>query len=262
MAARIEDYAMIGDMRTAALVGRDGSIDWLCFPRFDSAACFAALLGTSDNGRWLIAPVGEAKVKRSYRDGSLVLETVFTTKTGQVSLIDFMPVPIPGDECEHQIIRMVKVVLGQLPVRIECRPAFDYARAAHTARPDDCGIRFDGPDLCLVLTSPIPLKIEDGGAVGEIALGAGEERTFVLQVVPPGRKPGGSGLRARERNGCGTVAAASVPEHQDWTLTFPGYIQGGAEPYAHWCRTRSALRGKAEPWLTNTAPRTFRTPGG
>src|SRR5262249_50240894 len=92
MALRIEDYALIGDCITAALVGRDGSIDWLCWPRFDSAACFAALLGTSDNGRWLIAPQGSPlAARRRYRPGTLVLETEFQTETGSATVIDFIP---------------------------------------------------------------------------------------------------------------------------------------------------------------------------
>ena len=96
MALRIEDYAMIGDCETAALVGRDGSIDWLCWPRFDSAACFAALLGTSDNGRWLLAPKSQPlEVTRRYRPGTLILETEFRTKTGTAVVVDFMP---PADE--------------------------------------------------------------------------------------------------------------------------------------------------------------------
>ncbi|HZD28323.1 MAG TPA: trehalase-like domain-containing protein, partial [Xanthobacteraceae bacterium] len=91
MALPIEDYALIGDCRTAALVGRDGSIDWLCWPRFDSAACFAALLGTPDNGRWLIAPKDPPRrVSRAYRPGTLVLETEFETDTGRAAVIDFM----------------------------------------------------------------------------------------------------------------------------------------------------------------------------
>ena len=92
MTLRIEDYALIGDCKTAALVGRDGSIDWLCWPRFDSAACFAALLGEADNGRWLIAPKGPPLgVTRRYRPGTLVLETEFETETGCAAIIDFMP---------------------------------------------------------------------------------------------------------------------------------------------------------------------------
>src|SRR5215813_9925409 len=92
MALRIEDYAMIGDCETAALVGRDGSIDWLCWPRFDSEACFAALLGTSDNGRWVIAPSEpNVRVNRRYRANTLILETRFETDNGVVMLVDFMP---------------------------------------------------------------------------------------------------------------------------------------------------------------------------
>ena len=91
MALRIEDYALIGDCKTAALVGLDGSIDWLCWPRFDSAACFAALLGSEDNGRWLIAPKGPTlAVKRRYRPGALVLETEFHTEGGHAAIIDFI----------------------------------------------------------------------------------------------------------------------------------------------------------------------------
>src|SRR5271156_3086077 len=92
MALRIEDYALIGNMHTAALVGIDGSIDWLCMPRFDSAACFAALLGTPDNGRWRIAPVDRnARISRRYRPDTLILETTFETDAGVATLIDFMP---------------------------------------------------------------------------------------------------------------------------------------------------------------------------
>src|ERR1700757_284974 len=105
MALRIEDYALIGDCKTAALVGSDGSIDWLCWPRFDSAACFAALLGTSDNGRWLIAPKHpQYDVRRRYRLGTLVLETEFETETGSACVIDFMP-PAEGAD-------LVRIVVG------------------------------------------------------------------------------------------------------------------------------------------------------
>src|ERR1044071_5488866 len=93
MPSAIEDYALIGDCETAALVARDGSLDWLCLPRFDSGACFAALLGTPEHGRWQIAPAGEVqKVERRYRDGTLILETTFETKEGTVTLIDGMAI--------------------------------------------------------------------------------------------------------------------------------------------------------------------------
>src|SRR5690349_20570969 len=107
MSSRIEDYALIGDCETAALVGRDGSIDWLCWPRFDSSACFAALLGTPENGRWLIVPVDPAaKVTRQYRDGTLILETTFETEQGTATVVDFMP---PRDGTSN----LVRLILGR-----------------------------------------------------------------------------------------------------------------------------------------------------
>src|SRR5690348_7170915 len=111
MALRIEDYAIIGDTRTAALVGKNGSIDWLCWPRFDSDACFAALLGDEKNGRWLIAPKdAEAKVTRRYRPGTLILETRFETSDGAATLIDFMSQRGTGS----RIIRIVRGEKGRV----------------------------------------------------------------------------------------------------------------------------------------------------
>jgi len=111
MASRIEDYAMIGDLASAALVGRDGSIDWLCWPRFDSDACFAALLGKPEHGRWSIAPQdGAARITRRYRPDTLILETRFETETGAATLIDFMP---PRGQHAH-VIRIVKGERGKL----------------------------------------------------------------------------------------------------------------------------------------------------
>src|SRR5579871_248284 len=105
MASRIEDYALIGDLETAALVARDGSIDWLCFPRFDSDACFAALLGDKDHGRFRIAPEGEIKsITRRYRPDSLILETRFITDDGEVTLIDFMPIREHNPDCVRIVI--------------------------------------------------------------------------------------------------------------------------------------------------------------
>jgi GH15 family glucan-1,4-alpha-glucosidase len=106
MALRIEDYALIGDCKTAALVGRDGSIDWLCWPRFDSPACFAALLGNADHGRWLVAPMQPARtVRRHYRSGTLVLETEFETQSGRAAVIDFMP--------QSDGANLIRIVVGR-----------------------------------------------------------------------------------------------------------------------------------------------------
>jgi GH15 family glucan-1,4-alpha-glucosidase len=123
VALRIEDYALISNCATAALVGRDGSIDWLCLPRFDSAACFAALLGEPEHGRWLIAPIDPApQVERRYRDGSLILETTFATPQGAVELVDFIGVRQGFPE----IVRLVRGLQGRVSMRIEFTLRFDY----------------------------------------------------------------------------------------------------------------------------------------
>src|SRR5512134_2255840 len=114
MPLRIEDYALIGDCETAALVGRDGSIDWLCTPRFDSPACFAALLGTPEHGRWLLAPAGGGRAtRRRYRDGTLVLETEFETREGTVQIVDCMPIR----DRNVDVVRIVKGLRGTVPMR-------------------------------------------------------------------------------------------------------------------------------------------------
>src|SRR5204862_36134 len=123
MALRIEDYGLIGDCHSAALVGRDGSIDWLCLPRFDSGACFAALLGTSEQGRWIVSPNGKAvQTTRRYRGDTLVLETEFQTETGSVAVIDFMPVR----DAIPDLIRIVEGRTGTVEMRMELVIRFDY----------------------------------------------------------------------------------------------------------------------------------------
>src|SRR5512142_1612787 len=116
MARRIEDYALIGDMQSAALVSNDGSIDWLCLPRFDSDACFAALLGTPENGRWVIAPVDEVtRVRRRYRPGTLTLETEMETAHGAVTLVDSMPIR----DVAADVVRIVVGKRGQVRMRMQ-----------------------------------------------------------------------------------------------------------------------------------------------
>src|SRR5438132_1278422 len=123
MPSAIEDYAILGDCQSVALVAKDGSIDWLCLPRFDSGACFAALLGTPDNGRWLLAPEGEVKsVRRSYRDDTLVLETEFETAEGTAALLDFMP----ARDQDPNLIRIVEGRKGTVRMRSELVIRFDY----------------------------------------------------------------------------------------------------------------------------------------
>jgi GH15 family glucan-1,4-alpha-glucosidase len=156
----IEDYALIGDCETAGLVGRDGSIDWLCFPRFDSPACFAALLGTADHGRWLLAPASPVTgVRRWYRGDTAVLETEFTTAEGVVSLIDFMPVRSGLPE----VVRMVIGRRGRVPMRMDLAIRFDYGSVVPWVRRTPGGMTaVAGPDG-LLLRAPVPVRGEDSG---------------------------------------------------------------------------------------------------
>ncbi len=178
MASKIEDYAMIGDLGTAALVGRDGSIDWLCWPRFDSDACFAALLGKPEHGRWLIAPeMGAPRVTRRYRPNTLILETRFETDEGAATLIDFMP---PRKD-HSQLIRIVRGESGKVTFRSELILRFAYgAIVPWMTRVDDTTLRaIAGPDMA-VLRSSTRMRGENFKTVGEFSVTPGEEVPFVL----------------------------------------------------------------------------------
>jgi GH15 family glucan-1,4-alpha-glucosidase len=178
MALRIEDYALIGDLGTAALVGRDGSIDWLCWPRFDSDACFSALLGKPEHGRWRIAPQDSAaKITRRYRPGTLILETRFETAQGAVTLIDFMP-PREGDS---SVVRIVVGERGSVPMCTELVVRFGYgANVPWVTRCDERTLRaIAGPDM-VVLQSKIHHRGEDLKTVAEFTVTAGQTVPFVL----------------------------------------------------------------------------------
>ena len=185
MASEIGDYGLIGNLATAALVGRDGSIDWLCVPRFDSAACFAALLGTRDHGRWLVAPAGEVRaVRRRYRGETLVLETEYETDTGTVALIDFMPVRTDYPD----IVRIVEGRRGQVAMRTELIIRFEYGARVPWVRRIDGGLTaVAGPDA-LRLTTPIELRGENLTTVGEFTVGRGERVPFILAWHPSFRE--------------------------------------------------------------------------
>jgi GH15 family glucan-1,4-alpha-glucosidase len=177
---RIEDYGLIGDCETVALVGRDGSVDWLCWPRFDSDACFAALLGGPEHGRWLLAPADpRALSRRRYRDGSLVLETEFeTTDGGLAVLTDCMP---PRGTASD-LVRLVTGKRGRVAFRMELALRFGYGANEPwvTRLPDGTGLRATaGPDLA-VLRSPVPLAVEDWRATAAFEVGPGEQVPFVL----------------------------------------------------------------------------------
>jgi GH15 family glucan-1,4-alpha-glucosidase len=178
MAMRIEDYAVIGACRTAAFVGRNGSIDWFCVPRFDSAACFAALLGATDNGRWLIEPAAtKHQAGRRYRGDSLLLETHSPTPTGRVKVTDFMPPDTP--EC--CIVRMVECLDGHVAMRTELAIRFDYGvTIPWVARRDARTLTaVAGPHL-LTLRTPAEVRGEDMHSVADFALKKGEAMPFVL----------------------------------------------------------------------------------
>ncbi|MFO1055824.1 MAG: glycoside hydrolase family 15 protein [Dongiaceae bacterium] len=182
MALRIEDYALIGDCETAALVGRDSSIDWLCWPRFDSGACFAALLGTPEHGRWKLAPEdADARVSRRYRDRTLILETRFETAAGAVTLVDFMP---PRGSASD-VVRRVRGERGRVVMAMDLVLRFDYgANVPWVSRTDDGALRaVAGPDMA-VLRTDAPLHGEDLRTVSSFAVAAGETLSFVLTYGP------------------------------------------------------------------------------
>jgi GH15 family glucan-1,4-alpha-glucosidase len=174
---RIEDYALIGNCETAALVGRNGSIDWLCLPRFDSDTCFAALLGAPENGRWIIAPDNAAEISRRYRDRTLILETTFTTREGSAALIDFM-LPNGG---VPEMVRIVVGLEGHVKFRTELVVRFDYGTTIPwVSRLEDNTLRAVAGPQMLVLRTPVTLRGEDMRTVGEFTVRPGERVPFVL----------------------------------------------------------------------------------
>jgi trehalase-like protein len=218
----IEDYALVGDCETAALISRGGSIDWLCWPRFDSGACCAALLGGPENGRWLLAPRGAATIRRRYRSDTLILETEFTTRDGSATLIDFMPMRA-GDS---HVVRLIVGRRGTIAMRTELVLRFDYGLLIPwvTRLKDGRRSIIAGPDR-LILSSEVPLRGENLKTVGEFEVCGGQTLSFVLTYRcgrgPPGHNPilatlGAAGFR------CGRVHRCSA--------TLSHYAQGSDLP--------------------------------
>ena len=185
---KIEDYGLIGNCGTAALVGRNGSIDWLCWPRFDSGACFAALLGDERHGRWWIGPADrKPAASRSYREDTMILETVFEAPEGSFAVIDFMPTNISNPA----LVRIVEGRSGRVPVRSEMTVRFDYGSSVPwvTRLPDESGIvAIAGPNL-VVLRSPVMLRGEHLSTVAEFVVSEGERVPFVLSYGASHRAP-------------------------------------------------------------------------
>jgi GH15 family glucan-1,4-alpha-glucosidase len=192
VALRIEDYALIGDTETAALVGIDGSIDWLCLPRFDSPACFAALLGAPEHGRWVICPAGGVRrVRRRYRPGTLVLETEWETEDGVVRVVDCMP---PRDRIPD-VLRLVEGVSGRVLMRLELIVRFDYGALVPWVRRHEPYLEaVAGPDA-LRLRAPVELHGENLTTVADFAVGEGQRVPFGLswhashEAPPPAQDP-------------------------------------------------------------------------
>ena len=208
MTPRIEDYALIGDLQTAALVGRNGSVDWLCLPRFDSGACFAALLGDERHGRWLLAPAGGVRsVRRRYRPGTLVLETEFETDEGTVRVIDCMPIRhgVPD------LARVVEGVRGRVPMQMRLVVRFDYGSIVPWVRrlPGRLSA-VAGPDA-LYLDTEVPVRGEDLTTVANFAATAGDSLHFVL-----------TWQRSHERPPRSIDARRAVVETERWWTTWTG----------------------------------------
>jgi GH15 family glucan-1,4-alpha-glucosidase len=180
----IEDYALIGDCHTAALVGRDGSIDWLCLPRFDSGACFAALLGGAENGRWLLAPAAAPqRARRRYRAGTLILETVFEGEQGSVRIIDFMPL----SDQRWDVVRIVEALSGEVAMRMELAVRFDYGSIVPWVRRSRGKLLLTaGPDT-LVLQSSVAIRGENLTTVADFVIREGGRESFVLNYRPSHR---------------------------------------------------------------------------
>ena len=180
----IQDHGIIGDLHTVALVGMDGSIDWFCFPNFDSPSVFAAILDDAKGGRFRIAPTCEATRKQFYQPDTNVLITRFLAAEGVGQVTDFMPVGLPSDDPHrHQLVRRVQVVRGSMEFRMDCQPAFNYARTPHATRLVDGGACFDTPDLSLGLSTTQPLERAGSGVTSTFALREGHSSAFVLGQV-------------------------------------------------------------------------------
>lgn len=181
---RIEDYAMIGDCETAALVSRDGSVDWLCWPTFSAGACFAALLGTEEHGSWRLAPVGDVtSITRRYLPQTLVLETTYETRTGTVVALDFMPPKVPSKHDYPCLLRTVECTRGKVKMKMDLVLRFDYGRTIPWVTTESKTLRaVAGPDM-VVLHSDVAVRGEEMTSTADFTLRAGERKRFCLQYA-------------------------------------------------------------------------------
>jgi GH15 family glucan-1,4-alpha-glucosidase len=216
MPSAIEDYALLGDTHGAGLVGRDGSVDWLCLPRFDSPACFASLLGDEDNGRWWIGPSGSVRtVERRYRGDTLVVETDFDTAAGSIRLIDFMP---PRAKAPH-LVRIVEGLRGRTSVSMDWRPRFDYGGIRPRIRSvDGALIATAGPDS-LRLATPITTRVHGHAAGADFEIETGDCVPFVLSWHPshePGTAPVDAYVALADTEAYWSEWIAGCTYHGEW----------------------------------------------
>jgi GH15 family glucan-1,4-alpha-glucosidase len=182
----IEQHGVIGDLHTAALVAADGTLDWLCLPRFDSPSVFAALLDEQRGGWFRVTPAVPFRSRQLYWPDTNVLITRFFTADGMADLVDFMPVGQRGPwRGEHLVVRRIRVLRGAVPFEIECRPAFDYARQPHTLRREPHGVCFEAAGLRLGLSASVALEPAEGAARARAVLTEGQSLELVLQTLPP-----------------------------------------------------------------------------
>ncbi|MDB5217156.1 MAG: Glucoamylase [Myxococcaceae bacterium] len=212
----IQDHGVIGNMRTVALVGTDGSIDWFCFPYFDSPSIFAALLDDEKGGRFRIAPADDhgVRTKQFYWPDTNVLVTRFMTPEGVGEMEDFMPAGLSVEPNWHeQLVRRVRVMRGKMTFRAECHPAFEYGRATHTSLVSEHGAIFEGPGFRLGLSSDVPLFVDARGVSAEFELTEGEYAVFVLRRVGGGAPSCGVAPTHEEVEG---LFEATVTFWQHW----------------------------------------------
>ncbi len=220
----IEDYCMIGDCETAALVSREGSIDWLCWPNFSSAACFAALLGTRDHGYWKIAPAGKVKaIMRQYEAHTLVVETTFETKEGEVCLVDFMPL-----RAKHShVVRMVRGVRGKVAMELDLALRFDYGRTIPWVTSSERELHAVAGSDMVVLQSDVLLRGEGMATHSEFTVRAGETVSFTLTNLSS-LEEGAAGAACRG----GVEGDAGFLEEVEWEEPISGSVYGGGRAVA------------------------------
>ena len=194
----ISHYGVIGNMHSAALVAKNGSIDWACLPEMDSPSVFGGLLDDEKGGHFRVWVPDASAQQQTYVSGTNVLLTRFGTENGIGEVEDFMPIPTEhgGSSRSHAIVRILRAVRGEARFRVECRPAFDYARQKHVVLRDSGSVRFETPRLCLELDCPRHLRSVDGGVTGEVVLSGGESVALVLTV----RRDGHVGAEDIARN--------------------------------------------------------------